>query len=190
MYDLFYNYLLVNHKAVLPGLGSFSIENVPAKLDFVTQSLSAPAQKIVFNANHSVIDKQFFFYLSKELKVSEQEAGNQLNQFAQKVKDNALNGGIELPGIGSLQKSSADEVYFVPKHNILSVLPNINLRHSIASGANLVDLYDAGNARIIKQSENAPPETKIETTDKEDYWWVYAIILAVMGLGALLYYYI
>lgn len=189
MYDLFYNYLLVSHKATLPGLGSFFIEDVPAKLDFVTQSLAAPAQKITFREDQSGSDKQLFFYVSKELNISEPEAANRLQALGLRIKETALNGSVELPGLGTLQKSFSDNIYFVPQHNIVSVLPNINITNSIVSNANLVDLYDSGDARIIKQKGEAPPEPKIESSEKEDYWWVFAIILAVLGVGALLYYY-
>jgi len=192
MYDIFYRYLLLNHKASVPGIGSFMVEDIPAKMDYVTQTISAPKQEFKFESEATVnADKTFYFYLSKELKVNEVEAINKFNHFAQTVKEGALNGGAVLPGLGTLKRSYDEVIHFIPEYNYSkqSLLNNIQLQHSVVAEANLVDLYDPGDSRILKQ-EGAPEEEKITTKEKEDYWWVYAIVLAILGLGALLYYYI
>jgi hypothetical protein len=53
-----------------------------------------------------------------------------------------------------------------------------------------VDVYDTAESTIITQEVEISSEQKIVVNKQEDYWWVYAIILALMGVGALLYYYI
>ncbi|MBS1626308.1 MAG: hypothetical protein JSR09_11710 [Bacteroidetes bacterium] len=193
MYNIFYKYLLLNQKAAVPGIGYFTVEETPAKMDFITQTISAPNQEFRFtNETNCTIEKTFLFYLSKELKVNEVEAINRVNQFAQTVKEGALNGGVNLPGLGILKRSYEDVIYFVPEYNYAKqpLLTNIHLEHTVAANANLVDLYDAGDTRILKRENAAPEEEKIVLKEKEDYWWVYAIVLAILGLGALLYYYI
>lgn len=191
MYNIFYKYLLLNHKATVPGIGYFAVEETPAKMDFITQTITAPNQEFKFvNEASDLSDKTFLLYLSKELNVNEVEAANRFKQFVQTVKEGALNGGVNLPGLGTLKRSYEDVIYFLPEYNYNKqpILTNIHIEQTVAANANLVDLYDAGDTRILKQ-ENAPAEEKIVIREKEDYWWVYAIILAILGLGALLYYY-
>jgi hypothetical protein len=53
-----------------------------------------------------------------------------------------------------------------------------------------MDIYANVQPSIIKQSNFQGNSEKLVAKEKEDYWWVIAIVLAIMGLGALLYYYI
>jgi hypothetical protein len=190
MYELFYKYLLLNHHVALPGVGNFTVVDVSAKLDFITQSIAAPSQVIQFQQSHSVNDKGFYFYAAKTLQINEAEANQQVMHFAQTIKDAAFNDGVELPGIGSLKKATDDTLFFIPETNQHSVLSNIRLSNTVAADANLVDLYDAGENRIIVQKVKPLKQEHEMAAEKEDYWWVYAIVLAVFGLGALLFYYI
>jgi len=190
MYGLFYKYLILNQKADIPGLGNFIIESIPARMDIVRQSLTAPSQSFSFHHDKAVTDKSFFQFLAREMNVSEMEAINRFNGFSRKIKDNALHGGIDMPGIGTLGTNNEGEIFFHPIKKQFPVFSEIRLNLSPAANANLVDLYDSGETKIITQETEAPPEEKIVMKEKEDYWWVYAIVLALMGLGALLYYYI
>ncbi|MDE3235440.1 MAG: hypothetical protein KGO81_05745 [Bacteroidota bacterium] len=189
MYELFYKYLILNKKAGIPGIGNFEVQSVPAHLDFVTKTISAPAQSIRFDTEKVSLDRSFYNYLSRELNVNEIEAINQFNEFSHKLKDIAVKGGVQLPGIGILHRSLDGEVSFrEEKHD--PVFTTIHLNASPAADANLVDLYGSGETRIITQDVPHEEEEKIVMKDKEDYWWVYAIVLALLGVGALLYYYI
>jgi hypothetical protein len=190
MYELFYKYLILTNKAIIPGVGNFSVQKIPAKLDFVTKTLIAPAQNFNFNEEHSMADKDFYNYLAREMKVEEVDAVTQFQSFASQLKETAFNGGIELPGLGTLKNLSGDNIYFFPEYNANSTLQSIQLNMSPAANANLVDVYDSGETQILTQEVIIPEEEKIRTKEKEDFWWVYAIILAIMGLGALLFYYI
>ena len=193
MYELFYKYLILNHKVSLPGIGSFSVERIPAKMDFVSRSLFAPKEIIQFNKEQQVSEKNFYDFLEKQLNISEMEAITNFNDFAHQIKDKASQaGGINLPGLGLLRTDFDGSLYFVADENKLQPLKQIYLDNSTTTAnANLVDVYDTGESTIITQEvEVSASEEKIVINKQEDYWWVYAIILALLGVGALLYYYI
>lgn len=190
MYELLYKYLILNQKLALPGVGSFYIEAVPAQMDFVAGTLIAPKKVVNFNRDSITADRAFYDYLISEMKLNESEVIKRLNKFGQQIRQAALQNGISLPGIGMLKMSNQDDLSFYPETKENDLMPEINLSNSVASESNLINVYDSGETKIILQKAAHPEEEKIEMVSKEDYWWVYAIVLALMGLGALLFYYI
>ena len=193
MYQEIYKYFVLNKRVSLPGIGNFSVNIDSAKLDFVTGVLHAPKPKVAFEKGQPAIDRQFFQYLSKALKVDEKQAVQAFQAFSQSIKENIdSNNPVELPGIGKLQKGySEDDILFTEENsNTVNYLSDIKLNAATDSKANLVELYKTGDSLIItEETEDDRLEMIIKEKD-EDYWWVYALILALMGVGALLYYYI
>ena len=99
--------------------------------------------------------------------------------------------GIQLPGIGLLKGNGEGNLHLISDELKNEGLQTIYLDNSeITANANLVDVYDSAESTIITQEVEIPADEKIIANKQEDYWWVYAIILALMGVGALLYYYI
>jgi hypothetical protein len=193
MYQEIYKYFVLNRKISIPGIGNFSLNIDSAKLDFVTGVLHAPHPKVAFEKGQPAIDRQFFQYLSKALNVDEKQAVQSFQVFSQSIKENIeSNNPVELPGIGKLQKGySEDDILFTEEiNNTTGHLNDIRLNTATDSKANLVELYKTGDSLIItEETEDDRLEMIIKEKD-EDYWWVYALILALMGVGALLYYYI
>jgi nucleoid DNA-binding protein len=193
MYQEIYKYFVLNRKISIPGIGNFSVNTDSAKLDFVTGVLHAPQPKVAFEKGQPAIDRQFFQYLSKALNVDEKQAVQSFQAFSQSIKENIdSNKPVELPGIGKLQKGySDDDILFTEEQTATTAyLNDIKLSSATDSKANLVELYKTGDNLIItEETEDDRLEMIIKEKD-EDYWWVYALILALMGVGALLYYYI
>ncbi len=191
MYELFYKYLILNHKVGLPGVGSFFVTRIPAKMDFVTRSLFAPAEVIQFNKEHQAAEKGFYEFVEKQMNISDVDAITRFSNFSFQIKEKASQpGGISLPGIGLLRTDFDGSLYFSAEENKTASLKQIYLDNSnTTSNANLVEVYDTGESTIIAQEVEITSE-KIIINKQEDYWWVYAIILALMGVGALMYYYI
>lgn len=193
MYPFLYKYFLVNKKVGIPGLGSFSLQEIPASLDFVKGMLRAPQSKIIFTKSEAdVVDKSLFIYLGREMQVEEWQVAKKFQEFTAAIKSNLDSSkAVELPGIGKLQKGYDDELLFIANTDA-TVIPSadIKLNNTNDSRANLVELYSTGeNLILTEETEEDKLEMIIKHKD-EDYWWVYALILALMGVGALLYYYI
>ncbi len=192
MYPLLYKYLVLNKKMILPNVGVFTIKNTPADLDFVKGILHAPQAQIQFQPGFSAADKNFFQYLSKEMKVEEWKAVKAFQEFVNQMKESIDAGeDVQLSGIGQLKKGYNDDLLFVENTQNAIISPtDIRLNNAADSKANLVELYKTGDNLIIVEETEDDKLEMIVKEDEEDYWWVYAVILALMGIGALLYYYI
>jgi hypothetical protein len=94
-----------------------------------------------------------------------------------------------LPGIGNIRKEFSGYVIDTDTES-KQVLPDLWITKTQAATTSLMDVYANVQPSIIKQSNFDGNSEKLVTKEKEDYWWVIAIVLAIMGLGALLYYYI
>ncbi len=194
MYQLLYKYFLLNRRVCIPGVGVFAMQNTPARIDFVTGILHAPQPKVLFSHNEQPAeDKSLVQYLSKEMKVEEWKAVEAFKEFTSSITGSINESQpVTLPGIGQLHKNSAsDEVFFTEETAATRLFLNdIKLSTATDSKANLVELYSTGDTLILtEETEDDKLEMIIKEKD-EDYWWVYALILALMGVGALLYYYI
>jgi len=193
MYPQLYKYFLVNKKLSIPQIGFFSLHETPAALDFVKGILRAPQAKIVFTReDNKTIDKNLFTYLSKELKIEEWQVARNFQEFSASIKNNIESSkAVELAGIGKLQRGYDEEIVFIQDASA-TIIPSadIKLNNTNDSRANLVELYTTGENLILTEETEEDKLEMIVKHKEEDYWWVYALILALMGVGALLYYYI
>ncbi len=194
MYQLFYKYLILNHKVSIPGLGNFYIDRTPAHMDFIHKKINAPERVIGFKDDAVILDKPFIEYLKKEQRLPDADILKSIQDFAHRIRQGAEAGGIALPGIGKLQSGYDGNLLFLPEKNTTTINQSIDLENPAYKHARLIDVYDySGETERMIMQEYIPKEGEKEIFhhgQKEDYWWVYAIVLAIMGMAALFYYYI
>lgn len=191
LYELFYKYLILNGRASLPNIGTFAVEQIPATMDFENKKLNPPTQNIQLESSEIATDTYSLYnYLAKELSVNESEAARRFQEFAHDIqKQVASNGSIVLPGIGRLKKDY-NGYSIEAETESKQVLPDLWITKTQAATTGLLDVYAPVQPSIIKQSNFDAEADRLVAKEAEDYWWVIAILLAIMGLGALLYYYI
>lgn len=192
LYELFYKYLILNGRASMPGIGTFGIEQVPATMDFENKKLNPPTQNIRLESFDIATDTYSLYnYLARELKVDESEAARRFQEFAHDIQKQAnSNQTVLLPGIGRLRKDLINGYVIDPETENKQVMQDLWISKTQAANTGLLDVYTSGKPEAPKEySPESNTANKI-TKESEDYWWVIAIVLAIMGLGALLYYYI
>jgi nucleoid DNA-binding protein len=193
MYPFLYKYFLVNKRVGIPGLGTFALQEIPASLDFVKGVLHSPQSKIIFTKSEDTrLDNNLFIYLGKEMKLEEWQVAKKFQEFTVAITSNiSSEKAVELPGIGKLQRGYDDDIFFIPDL-AATIVPStdIKLNNTNDSRANLIELYSTGEHLILTEESEDDKLEMIIKHKEEDYWWVYALILALMGIGALLYYYI
>jgi hypothetical protein len=191
LYELFYKYLILNGRASMPGIGSFGVEQVPATMDFENKKLNPPTQHIKLESSEISTDTYSFYnYLAKELQINESDAARRFQEFTRDIQKQAgTNGSVLLPGIGRL-KRDFNGYTIEPETESKQVLPDLWITKTQAANTGLLDVYANTQPSIIKQSNYNVDADKLIVKEQQDYWWVFAIMLAIMGLGALLYYYI
>jgi hypothetical protein len=186
MYNSLYKYLIFYKRLNLPNIGSFTVEHVPGRLDFLNKQLHSPIPVIRFSPDkNAAAEQQLFEFLAVDMGISELEAIKQFNDLSTQLKaDLNQNSVAPLPGIGTLQKEFGDNYTFQPKASIQQYFPD--------AAAERVVRKEAIHTVRVGEDERSSDEMKGILADDEtsaDKWWMYALILGILGLGALVYYY-
>lgn len=152
---------------MLPQLGTFGVKNRSAHFDNGNADLYPPNSAIYFSENVSPMpDKTFFPFLATEMGVDEISAKDQFTKFSTNLTSSFKNTNSSvLQGIGELFSNEEGNIVFTPANNTSIFLP------------------------VLEMGETFQ---ELDTTKKNkgsDLWWFYAIILTVIGIGALVYYY-
>lgn len=191
MYESLYKYLIFYKRLALPNIGVLSVEQVPGRLDFLNKQLHSPIPVIRFATDRSVAaDKQLFEFLASDMGISTIESIKKFNELSFYIKDElARHGEFVLSGIGTLKKEFGENYAFQPEVSIQQYFPEATAERIVRKEATHT-VKVGEKERTIKI--NAGEET--ETTEDEveegpDRWWMYALILGILGLAALVYYY-
>ena len=184
MYQYLAKYFSLNKKLVLPGIGLLNASAKPSQLEFVEKTLHAPVYAISFQQDENVTDYHFISFLSKEINVSEHDAGNRFSNFIQQLI-NKLQAGLalQLPGLGLLSKN--DDAYnFISTDTLQQLYLGVSAERVIRQNAQ----------HTVRVGEDHKTSTEMyEILHKEathDRWWIAAIVLSVVGIAAILYYYL
>lgn len=187
---------------VIPGIGSFTVEHIPGRLDFLNKQLHSPMSVIRFSMDKNAIpEKSVYEFLAEDMAVSEIEAIKQFNDLSFYLKDELSRGreGV-LPGIGKLKKEFGESYSFQPEQSVKQYFPDTvaervvrkDATHDVKVGENV------RSSREMKQQlhkdedaagENEVTGSRSSAEPHHDKWWLYATILAIVALVALIYYF-
>ena len=193
MNQYLHKYLVLNKKLSIPDIGNLVIESNGAQLDSVNALLYAPSPTILFKQDIAKADKFFFDFLAQEMGIDEVVAIRSFHDYLYKIKStlNTPQGSI-IPGIGRLKKEDNGYILFSPEKNLQELLPQVKLgaTYPIAKKETPFD-YDKEH-ELSAQEEDDIRELMGQETEEEgaDNWWIYALILLLIGVGALLFYYV
>ncbi len=185
MFETLHKYLILNKKLHLPGIGVFVIDRLPAKLDFGNKIMEPPLPVIRFSLETSAADKYLYQFISRHLQLDEVSAIRQFNDLIFELKEKLTKEGTAaLPGIGKLKKEFADTYTFQAAYTLKDYFPQVTAERVIRKNSE----------HTIRVGEDERTNTQMAAmlaTEKhiKDKWWLYAIILTVMGIIALAYYY-
>ena len=185
MYPLVYKYLLQYKKVSVPGIGNFSVTTLPATID--ADTLYAPKNIIQFKPETAIADRIFYEFVAKELSINEVDAIKQYHEFAYQLKSDISHAeGVQFPGIGILKKQDSGSFIFEPEDSKLLFYPNIKL---LQTNNNSNKQNKISNSFIEKNpSENIElTPVVVEETTKKDFWWLYALVLGIIGFAAIAY---
>ncbi len=166
MHDLVSKYLILHKKLTIPQVGNFTVEVGTASMDQENGLVLPPVTVVKFvQGAGETADKQFFRYLSEELVLDEVSAIRAFHDFSANLREAIQHHhtGI-LPGIGTVSAGEEGEFIFTQEAG----LPHIPT--AIPIGIEMQEYIQ-------------------EKIQKDEYWLFFAIILMILGIGALLYYY-
>ena len=187
-----YKFLVLHHSLTIPQLGSFIIEEEPARLDSASGLLFAPKPVIHFSEAVVPVPEKFFFsFLAEEMDVDETTAIREFHDFCFQMRNTIQEDKVSvLPGIGRVMKGPEDKLCYTPETNLFELLPPLPWHEPAPVSKKAVNEPPKQiNKEATKQEVEVDELVTEETTTQTDRWWVYAIILLVTGAIALLFYY-
>ena len=172
MHSLVHKYFVLHNHVILPGIVSLQIIPQASTID-EENKLYPPINNFIFNSETTLLaDKTFYHFLSKELGFEEIEAIKKFHEFIYEFKSSASEGNaIQFPGIGKISKQANGTFEFQQEKSSLDFFPTIQLSEK----PNTTVENNLADSTISDSNEN-----------QKDKWWVYAIVLAVIALAAIL----
>ena len=185
MFNLLYKYFVLNQQLSIPGIGVFVMEKEPAKVDAAHNVIHAPLQVVKFKQQGPQMDNSFYGYLAKELDIEVLDAIQEYHDFATDLKNEVQEKKwIELPNLGTLTQGVKDEIKFKSAPVIREYFPLVHVENISTVTS---DALEAEEPVIIGASEEKVLFTKVKK--QRDYWWVFALLLGALAIGAIAYYY-
>ncbi len=195
MHQYLHKYLVLHKKLGIPDVGNFTIQYNPSKLDTSTGLLFGPTPVIQFKQEQTApADKVFFDFLAEEMGVDEVVAIRRFHDYLYQLKSTitAPQGG-KITGLGNLRKEESGLIIFSPDKTTHDIIPQVNSGNAIqpvkAAKKNIPEEYER---ELTEQEEEDIRELLGQDAAEAsaDNWWVYAVILLLIGVGAVLFYYV
>lgn len=116
MIPLFIEYLAINGKLPLEGLGYLKVKSIPARMDITTRLLDAPREEYVFEYSPSASSVSFFSWLNNHPVAQSNTSESLYKELIRSVKQLAINGSLEWKGIGIWKRKEDEnfEFQFMP----------------------------------------------------------------------------
>lgn len=187
MHQYLYKYLVLHQQLSIPELGHFTVETAPAVFNQAGTAILPPIPVTHFKAGAVLADKHFYDFLAIEMGTDEIRAIQAFREFSNDLRNGlATQESVTLNGIGILRKEMDQTVFFTPeKEPFPAFLPTIRLPHDVVLHTAQPDTDDdatsAGDAIEIMESTSQVTDTR---------WRLYALILFITGIAAIVLYYL
>jgi hypothetical protein len=184
MFEVLNQYLMQHKSISIPGLGSLVAETIPAVTDFTNKRLLPVQLKFRYDKYFDAPDREFFTYLGRKKNMADFEAIKWYSEFAYELRHRIrTEEQAAWEGVGIFKKDIGGDVVFepfVPQHELYEAVKAERVIHSNAKHSILVGDKEKTN---YEMSEWLSDEVHVE----KESWWVYALILAAIGLSLLFF---
>lgn len=177
MYPELYQYLLLQKKLPVPGIGTFLLERKPAEIDFPNKLMMPPVYSFGFQSPAPVPSGKFFSWLGSMLGISQMDAVIRFNDFAFELKKQVEKGHtIIWNGVGTIRKGLAGELKFTAHEPVVKEQPVAAVRVLRGKAEHSVRVGEEQRTSV----EMEELLTRVE--EKRSYWWVTALAIGLLGL--------
>ena len=167
MQDSLYEFLILNKKVSLPGIGTITLCQTPAQHDFANKEFIAPAPLFTIDPRNDKPSKKLFDWLSSSLGITEWEAIKFVNDFSFDLKKK----------LGVFRRNNNGELKLDPQ--------NILLQSELPVTAEKVIRVKAEHTVLVGEKE----KTSVEMEEyfagnhaRKNYTWLIAVILTVLAV--------
>jgi hypothetical protein len=178
MQDSLYEFLLLNKKLSLPGIGTISLCQTPAQHDIPNKQFIAPSSFFTIDPGNDKPSKKLFDWLSSSLNITEWEAIKYVNDFSFDLKKKlAEYGEASWEKVGVIRRNDKGDLGLDPQ--------NISLQSESAVTAEKVIRVKAEHTVLVGEKEKTSVEMEeyfAGSPAKKNYIWLIAVILTVLAV--------
>jgi hypothetical protein len=178
MQDTLYEFLLLNKKLSLPGIGTISLCQNPAQLDFTNKQFIAPAFYFTIEPRNDKPSKKLYDWLSSSLNITEWDAIKSVNDFSFALKKKlSENGEVNWKNVGVMRRDNNGDLKLDPQ--------NITLQSEQPVTAEKVIRVKAEHTVLVGEQEKTSMEMEeyfAESPVKKSYAWLIAVIITVLAI--------
>lgn len=184
MQHLIASYLFQNGQCPLPGIGNLSIVSKPSASDFVNRLVTAPTPVIRFTEKETDTAGLLQF-ISAKTNTNNDTAKKALQSFCDDLGANVADGAAAaIENVGNFTVNSVGEWQFQQQEFPTAFAQSVKAErviHPEATHSMLVGDKETTTTVMTDYFNEAPA--------KKDRWWIWAIVLAVLGIMAIIIYY-
>ena len=178
MQDSLYEFLLLNKKLRLPGIGTITLCQTSAQHDFSNKQFIAPAFFFTIDPKNDKPSKKLFDWLSFSLNITEWEAIKSVNDFSFDIKKKlSENGEVGWEKVGVIRRNNDGDLKLDPQ--------NISLQSEPPVIAEKVIRVKAEHIVLVGEKEKTSVEMEeffAGSRAKKNYTWLIALILTVLAV--------
>ncbi|HVZ25098.1 MAG TPA: hypothetical protein VG842_03545 [Sediminibacterium sp.] len=171
-------YLALHKSLCLPQVGCFVVQETGACFDAGSGLVYPPSSTVVFQQGDvPKAEKRFFGFLAAEMGLEVVDAIKAFHQYAESFRERLRSQEeVSLTGIGRLYQEG-EAIGFEEDNRVTPLSEPLQ----VAKGEHLIPALAETPEQMAAENTEAEPE--------KDIWWFYALLLAIAGIGALVYYY-
>ena len=182
MQDTLYEFLLLNKKLSLPGIGTISLCQHSAHLDFTNRQVVPPSFYFTIDPRNDKPSKKLFDWLSSSSGISEWDAIKLINDFSFDLKSKlSENGKVNWDRLGVIRRDNNGDLKLDPQNVVVACQPPV-------AAEKVIRVKAEHTVRVGEQEKTSAQmeEYFAEHHVRKNYSWLIAVIfivLAVMFIG-------
>jgi hypothetical protein len=178
MRDTLYEFLLLNKKLSLPGIGTISLCQNSATLDFTNKQFTSPSFYFIIESRNDKPSKKLFDWLSSSFGITEWDAIKSVNDFSFDLKKKlSEKGEVNWENVGMIRRNNNGDLKIETQTIILQSEQPVT--------AEKVIRVKAEHTVLVGEQEKTSVEMEeyfAESTKKKNYTWLIAAIIAVLAV--------
>ena len=182
MQDILYEFLLLNKKLSLPGIGTISLCQSSAQLDFTNRQVGPPSFYFTIDPRNDQPSRKLFDWLSSSQGMSEWDAIKSINDFSFDLKSRLSESGkVNWDKLGVIRRDNNGDLKFDQQ--------NVSAGGQRPVPAEKVIRVKAEHTVLVGEQEKTSVQMEeffAEHPARKNYSWIVAavlIILSVMFIG-------
>ena len=178
MQNTLYEFLVINKKLSLPGVGTIGLRQNSSQLDFTNRQFNPPSYYFIIESNNDKPSKKLFDWLSSSYGISEWDAVKSLNDFSFSIRNKLSEAGeMTWDGVGVFRRDDTGNLQLNP--------PAITLQSQQPVHAEKVIREKFEHTVLVGEQEKSSVEMVeyfAEEAPKKNYTWIIAIVITVLAI--------